>query len=438
MAGRSRYRDDLFPPTERLRAEPGRRRWRQPPQYFGEKYVGDKIKLAKNAIVLLHHLCYASGNCGAEACPRARSRRRSSGSTTTPPGSSEPERPRCRRMPTRVRPTDPLGAPGLPLDRPDLARRPSANGHTFAFKSSRSHRLRRPDGPRQFEIRVPSIDRPLRKGLASKDVLASGNGSGAPSVANPAEEAAAAEPTLIDQGIKVEAPKVRGMTTAGAEKLLRIPLEVKDRDKLPKKLKASVRWDPIESRSCRPIRRRRSKRRTPQSPKPRPSRRPRRKRPPQASPRRQPRRRPRLPTPGAGGHALPSRRPRLPSRRPRRRRAADEPEATPAAGPAAEPGATTDDAEASPAVDEPATRLRPTPARRLRLRAQGATPAQLESSRNRPRRGDPRACRAASRGTPDPARAGRRRGAAGLWPLQEVRRRLRGHDARGRGPAGSP
>ena len=36
------------------------------------------------------------------------------------------------------------------------------------------------------------------------------------------------------------------MTTAGSEKLLRIPLEVKDRDKLPKKLKASVRWDPID------------------------------------------------------------------------------------------------------------------------------------------------------------------------------------------------
>ena len=85
----------------------------------------------------------------------------------------------------------------------------------------------------------------LRKGLASKDVLASGRGA-ASSVATTAEEAAAAEPTLIDQGIKVEAPKVRGITTAGTEKLLRIPLKVKDRDKLPEKLKASVRWDPIE------------------------------------------------------------------------------------------------------------------------------------------------------------------------------------------------
>ena len=89
------------------------------------------------------------------------------------------------------------------------------------------------------------------QGPGVADVLAgargAANGGGAASsVANAAGEAAAAEPTLIGQGIKVSAPKVRGMTTAGAEKLLRIPLEVKDRDKLPKKLKASVRWDPID------------------------------------------------------------------------------------------------------------------------------------------------------------------------------------------------
>ena len=87
----------------------------------------------------------------------------------------------------------------------------------------------------------------LRKGLASKDVVAGGRGAAAASsVATPGEEAAPAEPTLIDQGIKIAAPKVRGMTTAGTEKLLRVPLKVKDRDKLPEKLKASVRWDPID------------------------------------------------------------------------------------------------------------------------------------------------------------------------------------------------
>jgi flagellar hook assembly protein FlgD len=31
-------------------------------KYYGEHYIGSEIKLAPNAVVLLHHLCYASGN----------------------------------------------------------------------------------------------------------------------------------------------------------------------------------------------------------------------------------------------------------------------------------------------------------------------------------------------------------------------------------------
>ena len=31
-------------------------------QYFGEASVGSQVKLARNAVVLLNHLCYASGN----------------------------------------------------------------------------------------------------------------------------------------------------------------------------------------------------------------------------------------------------------------------------------------------------------------------------------------------------------------------------------------
>lgn len=31
-------------------------------KYYGEKYIGDEVKLAPNAVVILSHLCYASGN----------------------------------------------------------------------------------------------------------------------------------------------------------------------------------------------------------------------------------------------------------------------------------------------------------------------------------------------------------------------------------------
>ena len=89
------------------------------------------------------------------------------------------------------------GPPGPPLDRVGLAPAPSANGHTFGFESSRSPGYvaeMDPDNSRSGFHR--SIV--LRKGLASKDVLANGRGAangrgGGSSVVSAAEEEAAAD-----------------------------------------------------------------------------------------------------------------------------------------------------------------------------------------------------------------------------------------------------
>ena len=59
----SKYRDSLYPPTQDgfgLNPEAGGDD--DTHQYFGEASVGGQVKLARNAIVLLNHLCYASGN----------------------------------------------------------------------------------------------------------------------------------------------------------------------------------------------------------------------------------------------------------------------------------------------------------------------------------------------------------------------------------------
>ena len=59
----SKYRDALYPPTQNgfgLNPQAGSGDYTH--QYFGEASVGEQVKLAKNAIVLLNHLCYASGN----------------------------------------------------------------------------------------------------------------------------------------------------------------------------------------------------------------------------------------------------------------------------------------------------------------------------------------------------------------------------------------
>jgi hypothetical protein len=241
----SRYRDSLFPPTQNgFGLNPVAGGSDSQHQYFGEQYVGDQVRLAKNAVVLLHHLCYASGN--------------------TEPGLSEGTLAQAKqrvdnyaagfiRAGAAAVSADAYSSPAYMIRSVLQGRRsinsiwrhaPSANGHVFGFESRRSPGfIAQMDPDRGSSGFHRSIV--LREGLASKDVLAHARGASS-SVATPAEEAVPAEPTLIDEGIKLKAPKVRGITTAATEKLLRIPIEVKDRDKLPEKLKASVRWDPID------------------------------------------------------------------------------------------------------------------------------------------------------------------------------------------------
>ena len=58
----SRYRDALFPPSQNgFGLNPVAGVDDSAHQYFGEASVDD-VRLAPNAVVLLHHLCYASGN----------------------------------------------------------------------------------------------------------------------------------------------------------------------------------------------------------------------------------------------------------------------------------------------------------------------------------------------------------------------------------------
>ena len=59
----SRYRDSLYPITQDgfgLNPTAGGGDYQH--QYFGEASVASEVKLARNAVVLLNHLCYASGN----------------------------------------------------------------------------------------------------------------------------------------------------------------------------------------------------------------------------------------------------------------------------------------------------------------------------------------------------------------------------------------
>ena len=122
----SRYRDALYPPTQNgFGLNPVAGGDDGAHQYFGEASVDD-LQLAPNAVVLLSHLCYASGNTE-PGLAEGTLTRPSSGSTTTPPASSGrarvPSSPRATsgRRTTSARscgPISPLNRSGPVPDRP--------------------------------------------------------------------------------------------------------------------------------------------------------------------------------------------------------------------------------------------------------------------------------------------------------------------------------
>jgi hypothetical protein len=242
----SRYRDSLYPPTQDgfgLNPAPGGGDATH--QYFGEGFVGSEIKLAKNAVVLLNHLCYASGN--------------------TEPGLPEGTLDQARqRVDNYAAGFIKAGAAAVIAEAwssPNYFVRailsgsstiqnawlhsPSANSHRIAFTSERSRGYVAQMDP---ETATSGFTRSIvmKSGLAPRDVLAGAAGS---AHANGAGDAAALlppEPTLIGSGLTLSTPTFGAVPTAGSKTTIRLPFTIKDRKQLPKKLQASVRWDPID------------------------------------------------------------------------------------------------------------------------------------------------------------------------------------------------
>jgi len=239
----SKYRDSPFPPTQNgFGLNPVAGGGDSQHQYFGEASIRAEVKLAANAVVLLHHLCYASGN--------------------TEPGLPEGTLAQARqRVDNYASGFIEAGAAAVIADAwssPAYLLRsvldgersidriwrgaPNANGNVLAFKSQRSPGyVAQMDPDRADSGFHRSIV--LRAGLASKDVLASARGN--PAAAGVVPDGPS-EPSLVATGITVDAPKVGGLPSAGSRTAIRLPFEVADRDNLPDRLLASVRWDPIE------------------------------------------------------------------------------------------------------------------------------------------------------------------------------------------------
>ena len=130
-------------------------------QYFGEGAVGSQIHLAKNAVVLLHHLCYASGNCGARASPKgtldtAKQRVDNFAAGFIRAGAS------AVLADAYASPSGYLAAVlgGGRSHRLDLAPRAECERQRLRLRQRPQPGLRRPDGSGARDVRVHPIDRP--------------------------------------------------------------------------------------------------------------------------------------------------------------------------------------------------------------------------------------------------------------------------------------
>ena len=211
-------------------------------QYFGEGPVAQSIRLAPDAVVLLNHLCYASGNSepglaeGTLATAKQRVDNFAAGFVKAGASAVVAE---AYDDPNHMLRAVLGGRGGI-----ESAWRhaPSGNGNTFGFESSRSPGyVAEMDPEHQASGFTRSIV--LKKGLASSDVLRSARGrTGAVTVpVNPATLV----PSLMGTGLTLRTPVLRS-TAAGRSLWYRIPYAVSAPDRMPDGMEASVRWDPLD------------------------------------------------------------------------------------------------------------------------------------------------------------------------------------------------
>jgi hypothetical protein len=239
----SPYRDELYPPTQNgfgLNPSTGGDDWTH--QYFGEAKIAASIDLAPDAVVLLNHLCYASGNSepgmaeGTLAVAKQRVDNFAAGFVRA--GASAVVAEAYASPNYMVRSV--LGGRGS-IEKA-WRNAPASNDHNFGFKSARSQGyVAEMDPERAKSGYTRSIV--LKEGLASADVLRNGRGaSGGRASVDPA----LLVPSLVGRGVTLTSPIINGATTAGGRIYYRIPFKTVDRDKLPSSVQASVRWDPLD------------------------------------------------------------------------------------------------------------------------------------------------------------------------------------------------
>ena len=234
----SRYRDTLFPPSQNgFGLNPTAGSGDDAHQYFGEERISADVKLAKNAVVVLSHLCYASGN--------------------TEPGLPEGTITDARqRIDNYAAGFIDAGAAAVIAEghlgpayyvrallagKGSVARiwnaSPTARGHTTTFKSVRS--------PGYTAMMDPDHE---SSGFYRSIVLRSGATSAQldEGAQNVTPDVAPADPTLAGIGLELGTPYFADRPVAGSKTQVRIPYTLAKGKTLPAGVSVGVRWDPID------------------------------------------------------------------------------------------------------------------------------------------------------------------------------------------------
>lgn len=234
----SRYRDELYPPTQNgfgLNPVAG---VADQHQYFGESHIARDVKLAKNAVVVLSHLCYASGN--------------------TEPGLPEGTLDQAQqRVDNYAAGFIKAGAaaviaeghmgPAWYVDQILRGRAgidriwrdsPTFHGNLLRFESIRSPGyVAQMDPDNETSGFYRSIV--LRSGLTAALVLSGAPGSSGSS-------SGPVEPSLAGTGVSFAEPDLDLPPTAGSKVNLTMKVVLDEGASLPASLTVGVRWDPVD------------------------------------------------------------------------------------------------------------------------------------------------------------------------------------------------
>ena len=234
----SRYRDQLTPSTQNGMGLNPNAGAGDTHQYFGEDRIGKEIKLAKNAIVIFSHLCYASGNTepglpeGTLDQGQQRVDNYAAGFIRAGAAAVIAE---AHMGPKYY--VESILAGKSSIDRIWRAA-PTYHGNLLRFDSLRSKGY-----VAQMDPNTPTSgfyrSIVLQEGLASANVLAGATGTGGATLPP-------IEPTLSRSGVEFDAPNLSAPPTAGATANLTFHLTAVDRSVLPEGMQVGVRWDPLD------------------------------------------------------------------------------------------------------------------------------------------------------------------------------------------------